>query len=64
MNSPARFSKPPSWWAKSYPLTIAAVEKQEMNDGKTKPVLKFEEDPRGLVLNVENRDRSGRTVWP
>jgi hypothetical protein len=41
---------------KPLPVTIAACEKQEMNDGKKKPVLKFDEDPRGLVLNQENRD--------
>ena len=26
-----------------------------MSDGRIKPVLRFEEDERGLVLNVENR---------
>ena len=49
---------------KKLPVTITTVEKTEMNDGKTKPVLKFEEDTRGLVLNVENRtvlaERFGR----
>jgi hypothetical protein len=45
-------------------LTIARVEKTEMNDGRIKPVLRFAEDTRGLVLNVGNRtelvERFGR----
>lgn len=36
-------------------LTIKDVVKEEMDDGKIKPVLYFEEDERGLVLNVTNR---------
>ena len=61
---PSSFFKATELVGKKLPVTISAVEKQEMNDGKTKPVLKFEEDPRGLVLNVENRtvlaERFGR----
>ncbi len=45
-------------------LTIKDVVKEAMDDGKVKPVLYFEEDERGLVLNVTNRneliDRHGR----
>jgi hypothetical protein len=41
---------------KPMPVTITTVEKAEMNDGKTKPVLYFAEDERGLVLNKGNRD--------
>lgn len=45
-------------------LTIKDVAKEVMDDGKVKPVLYFEEDECGLVLNVTNRtdlvDRFGR----
>ena len=61
---PSSFFKATELVGKKLPVTITTVEKTEMNDGKTKPVLKFEEDTRGLVLNVENRtvlaERFGR----
>ena len=61
---PGAFFKATELIGKRLTVTIAGVEKQEMNDGKVKPVLLFEEDARGLVLNVENRatlaDRFGR----
>ena len=59
---PSSFFKATELVGKKLPVTITTVEKTEMNDGKTKPVL--EEDTRGLVLNVENRtvlaERFGR----
>ena len=61
---PGAFFKATELTGKRLPVTITCVEKQEMSDGRVKPVLRFEEDPRGLVLNVENRaalaDRFGR----
>ena len=61
---PGAFFKATELTGKRLPVTITCVEKQEMNDGRVKPVLLSEEDPRGLVLNVENRatlaDRFGR----
>lgn len=49
---------------KQLTLTIQDVVKEEMDDGKIKPVLHFDEDERCLVLNVTNRidliDRFGR----
>ena len=61
---PSEFFKAAELVGKKLPVTIAACEKQTMNDGKTKPILKFDEDPRALVLNVENRtalaERFGR----
>ena len=61
---PGAFFKATELIGKRLTVTIAGVEKQEMSDGRVKPVLRFEEDERGLVLNVENRatlaDRFGR----
>jgi hypothetical protein len=61
---PGEFFRATDLSGKRLPLTIAGVEKREMRDGKMKPVVVFVEDPRGLVLNVENRsaliDRFGR----
>ena len=37
-------------------LTIAAIQPEKMQDGKTKPVVFFKEDKRGLVLNVTNKN--------
>ena len=61
---PGSFFKATELAGRRLPVTIIGVEKQEMNDGKVKPVLLVEEDERRLVLNVENRtalaDRFGR----
>jgi hypothetical protein len=61
---PGTFFRATELTGKRLPVTIAGVEKTEMNDGRFKPVLHFKEDARGLVLNVENRatlvDRFGR----
>ena len=61
---PGAFFKATELTGKRLAVTITCVEKQEMSDGRVKPVLRFKEDERGLVLNVENRatlaDRFGR----
>jgi hypothetical protein len=37
-------------------LTITAIRPEKMQDGKSKPVVFFKEDKRGLVLNVTNKN--------
>ena len=61
---PSSFFKATELVGKKLPVTITTVEKTEMNDGKTKPVLKFEEDTSGLGLERREPDRLGGTVWP
>lgn len=61
---PGEFFRATELVGKRLPVTITVCQKVEMNDGKMKPVLRFEEDQRGLVLNSGNRaeliDRFGR----
>jgi hypothetical protein len=61
---PSTYFKATELVGKRLTLTIAGVEKRELNDGKVKPALLFEEDDRVLILNVENRttlvERFGR----
>jgi hypothetical protein len=61
---PSDYFKGQEMAGKTLKLTIKSVEKEEMQDGRFKPVMHFKEDPRKLVLNVENRsvmvDRYGR----
>jgi hypothetical protein len=37
-------------------LTITSIRPEKMQDGKSKPVVFFKEDKRGLVLNVTNKN--------
>ena len=63
---PGEFFRASELVGKHLPVTITSVEKRAMNDGKVKPVLRFKEDERGLVLNAGNRaelvDRFGRNT--
>lgn len=52
---PSAFFKAAELRSKKLKLTISGASKEEMNDGKPKLVISFDEDPRRLVLNVGNR---------
>ena len=60
MHSAASFSVPPmSKKDRPIVLTIQNVAFETMNDGAEKPVARFTEDARGLVLNKANYQIAG-----
>jgi hypothetical protein len=51
---PGRYFKAETLAGKARVLTIAAVDRDKLSDGSVKPVLKFEDEPMKLILNLTN----------
>jgi hypothetical protein len=51
---PGRYFKAETLAGKARVLTIGAVERDKLSDGSVKPVVKFEDEPMKLILNLTN----------
>ena len=60
---PGAFFKATELTGKRLTVTIAGVEKREMNDGKIKPVLSLRGGPAWLGAERREPHRLGGPIW-